>query len=317
MEQSGHQTDFRLMVAPLQGFTEAPFRHFHAEMYGSGDAVTYFSPFVRMEKGEPRGRDMRDVRSPLNANHRVVPQVIAAQADEFRTLVDGVLEAGYCSVDLNAGCPFPPQVHRGRGAGLLANREAMEEIAGAMMQYSGVDFSLKMRLGVSDPDQWRELIPVINSMPLTHVTLHPRTASQQYSGELRIDRVGGFVYAVRHPVIFNGELRTPADIVEVRRRFPAVEGVMVGRGLLMRPSLFAEYLSGCGWDEAKQCARILQLHDAIFNHFSTTLCGDHQMLAKIKPMWEYFAAPFPRKAVKPVLKSRTLTAYLSAVARLR
>lgn len=316
MYKNNHQIDFKLMAAPLQGFTEAPFRHFHAMIYGSEKTISYYSPFMRVEKGETRRRDLRDISSPLNTNHMLVPQVIAAQANEFRVLVNSVLKAGYSSVDLNAGCPFSPQVHRGRGAGLLGAERALEEIADAMGQYPGVNFSLKMRLGVSEQNEWMTLAPVINRMPLTHVTLHPRTAIQQYSGELQLDHVGEFVNEVQHPVIFNGELHTPADIENVRRRFPLIAGVMAGRGLLMRPSLFVEYLTGCEWDEAKQRIHVLKLHNAILNHLATTLCGDHQVLSKIKPMWEYFAAPFPRKSVKPVLKSRTLSAYLSAVAQM-
>ena len=64
---------FRLMAAPLQGYTEAPFRHFHAEIYGGGKSLTYFSPFLRIEKGSVRPRDLRDITSPLNANHRLIP----------------------------------------------------------------------------------------------------------------------------------------------------------------------------------------------------------------------------------------------------
>jgi tRNA-dihydrouridine synthase len=49
----------KLMCAPMQGFTEAPFRHFHAGVYGAADC--YFSPFLRVDHGAVRGRDLRDV----------------------------------------------------------------------------------------------------------------------------------------------------------------------------------------------------------------------------------------------------------------
>ena len=73
-----NDSDFRLMAAPLQGFTESPFRHFHAEIYGTGAMnVTYFSPFLRLEKGDVRPRDIREISIPLNGNHQLIPQIIS------------------------------------------------------------------------------------------------------------------------------------------------------------------------------------------------------------------------------------------------
>ena len=52
---------FSIYAAPLQGFTEAPFRHFHAAIYGcQGQADAYFSPFLRIDHGEVRPRDIRE-----------------------------------------------------------------------------------------------------------------------------------------------------------------------------------------------------------------------------------------------------------------
>lgn len=178
---------FRLMAAPLQGYTEAPFRHFHAEIYGGGKSLTYFSPFLRIEKGSVRPRDLRDITSPLNANHRLIPQIIFRDATEFRTLTSAVRSAGHSHLDLNLGCPFVPQVRKGRGAGLLRQPDLLREIAGIMTaDFPDITFSVKMRLGITDPDEWQSLIPAISLMPLSHLTVHPRTASQQYSGQLHL-----------------------------------------------------------------------------------------------------------------------------------
>lgn len=312
------KSDFRLMAAPLQGLTEAPFRHFHATLFpmSEGETVTYFTPFVRIEKGEPRARDIRDVASPMNASLNIVPQIIARDGDEFAHLVEAVVAQGYKEVNLNAGCPFPPQVNRGRGAGLMDNPHALEEIACRMAELHGmrgIHFSLKMRLGVESAEGWRKCVSIINSMPLDYIAIHPRTARQQYSGELRLDILGEFIAQVHNSVIFNGEILSPEDITTVRGSFPDLRGVMVGRGLLRRPSLFIEYLSGIEWSETDRCRSLLRIHSSICNHYISTLCGEVQILTKLKPFWEYFGLSFPHKQVKTVLKSRTLSTYLSAV----
>lgn len=306
--RSENNSDFKLMAAPLQGLTEAPFRHYHAALYRmpEKERLAYFTPFVRMEHGAPRVRDMRDVTSTLNAGQDVNAQVIARDGVEFRALVDAIALTGNKHIDLNAGCPFPPQVHKGRGAGLLSDPSRLEEIALAMTERSDLHYSIKMRLGTDAPEQWRSCADIINSMPLTHVTIHPRTAREQYSGKIHY---GEFEYAlgiIRHPVIYNGEIATPHDIADLRARYPELGGVMAGRGLLRRPSLFIEYVSGEEWTELERCSQLIRLHEALSQYYSSILCGDTQILTKLKPFWEYFGLSFPRKLVKQIEKSHSV-----------
>lgn len=313
--------DFRLLVAPLQGFTEAPFRHFHAALYGhdkcSATPLTYFSPFIRVEKGELRAKDIRDIASPLDVNHHLIPQAICRDRNEFAKIADAVIAAGYNALDLNLGCPFTPQVRKGRGAGLLEHPDSLKEIASAMTNdYPGLSFSIKMRLGVVNPDEWQQVLPIIESMPLTHLTIHPRTASQQYSGELRLSEFASLASATHHPVIFNGDLRSMADIAHIRETLPSLAGVMVGRGLLMRPSLLREYLDGHEWSLQERHEMLLRLHSSILDHFTAVLHGETQILSKIKPLWEYFSNDFDRKTVKKILKATRLQAYLDAISTL-
>lgn len=58
------ENGFKIFAAPLQGYTDVPWRHFHAELYGGIDA--YFTPFIRVERGEIRQRDLKALSSPLN-----------------------------------------------------------------------------------------------------------------------------------------------------------------------------------------------------------------------------------------------------------
>lgn len=296
-----------LMSAPLQGFTEAPWRHWHAEIYGGADR--YFTPFMRLEHGQVRPRDVRDTTSPLNSNHCLTPQVLAADAAEFTALAEGLQ-----AVDLNAGCPFPPQTRRGRGAALLTRPEAMWQIAEAMRQMPSVSFSLKMRLGMTSPQQWRQCADAINSMPLTLVTVHPRTAAQQYGGDTCAEEFELMHSLLRHPLVWNGDVTTPAQITALQQRWPWLHGVMCGRGLLSRPSLFMEWRHGRELPEAERRQMLLRLHDAMFSHMQASLCGDTQVLSKIKPWWEHWQDTVGRKAAKALLKAGSMARYRAALA---
>ena len=89
----------KLMCAPMQGFTEAPFRHFHAGVYGAADC--YFSPFLRVDHGAVRGPGSARCHIAAHANHRLVAQVIFRDADEFSMLV-----RGHGAVDMNLDARF-------------------------------------------------------------------------------------------------------------------------------------------------------------------------------------------------------------------
>lgn len=303
----------KLFVAPLQGHTDAAFRHYHAEIYNGG-ADAYFSPFMRVERGAVRPRDIADVTSALNDNHRLVPQFIFRDAKEFEALMSVVDERGLKSVDLNLGCPFPPQVHHGRGSAMLQKPDVLREIHAIMSHYPNVVFSAKMRLGVDAPSQWRDVIDVINQMPLEFVTVHPRIASQQYGGSLYIDEFEQLYGVSAHPVVFNGDVRTPQDFDSVIQRFPELHGVMVGRGLLARPSLIEEYRSGCDWDSEQRINCLLELHEQIFEYYQGKLCGDTQILMKIKSFWEYLEPEIGHKAAKAIKKATSLNKYEAALA---
>lgn len=298
-----------IAVAPMQGYTDAPFRHYHSEIYG-GDATLYCSPFIRVEHGDIRRRDLRDITSAFNDGMSLLPQVIFRDADEFNRLVDAVATAGFDKVDLNLGCPFPPQVKKGRGAGLLQRLPELEQVAVAVESRPEITFSVKMRLGVTSPDEFRPVVPVLNHIPLSHVTVHPRIAAQQYGGDLYIDAYSELRDALTHPVIFNGDVATPADIDAALSR---ADGVMIGRGLLGRPSLIAEWREGREWSADERLENILRFHGEIFAHYADTLCGDTQILMKIKPFWDYLEPEIGHKTAKLIKKATSVPKYEAAI----
>ena len=296
--------EFRLMVAPLQGLTEAAWRAAHFEMFRAGQGrVEYFTPFIRLERGEVRKRDLRDFTSELNHGMPLTPQIIFRDVDEWKMLTETVARAGAASIDMNLGCPFVPQVRKGRGAGMLGHADRLALIAEAMDAYAGtVAFSVKMRLGVSDPGEVLAVVDILNAMPLRHVAVHPRTAAQQYKGSLRLADMQTLTSRLRHPVIFNGEISSPDDIAAMCGRYA---GVMVGRGLLARPTLFAEYCKGAELPAAEREAAYLDLLARTCTLLEQRLCGAAQLRDKMKPYWDYAPATLDKKILKQSKKTGT------------
>ncbi len=296
MEEEKKEKELKLMVAPLQGLTEAVWRSVHHRLFGDCQGeVEYFTPFIRVEKGEVRARDLRDFTSDLNEGMVLTPQIIFRDGDEWKMLVDALAANGAKRIDMNLGCPFPPQVKKGRGAGMIQHPDVIGSIAEEMANYPGIQFSVKMRLGVDDPSEAVALVDILNAMPLRHVAIHPRTAKQQYKGELHLKEMGEFSSNLRHPIIFNGEISTPTDIETLSKTYG---GVMVGRGLLSRPSLFAEYRSGEEWSVEKREEAYLNLMRDVSSELEKKLYGKSQYRDKIKPYFEYPPSSFDKKTVK-------------------
>lgn len=298
--------------APVQGHTDAPYRHFHAQSYET--SMTYYTPFIRVEHGNLRPRDLRDFTSELNSESHLVPQIIFRDEEELQILVKLIKENGAKEIDLNMGCPFPLQTGHGRGAAIIGNKNLAERVAEIIRQNEDIVFSVKMRLGLNDPDEWRKILPELNKVSLSHITVHPRIAKQQYGGELDIARFRQIVEQSRNPVIFNGEIKTPQDIESVIGANGKIAGVMIGRGLLGRPSLIKEFEEGCEWDKVRRIDRMLAFHRMLFDHYSLSLCGDSQIISKIKPFWEYAEEEIGRKAWKAIRKAGNIAKYHSAVA---
>lgn len=300
-----------LHLAPLQGYTEVEYRRAHRDVYG-GDYTAY-TPFLRMEKGEIAQRGMRDAESRLNQPEGVVPQIIVGSSEEFVALRDALKARGAKRIDINMGCPFPPQVKKGRGAGLLRRLDVLSQLSALIASDSDCRYSVKMRAGVDECNQWREVLPILNATPLEHIALHPRIATDQYRGTARREVFADFAAQCSHPLIYNGDINSVADIHSVLQDFPQIKGVMIGRGLLARPSLFAEYTDGEEWSESKRKQAVLELHSRYRSLLEQRLCGDHQLLAKLQPFWEYLEAEIGRKAWKAIRKTANIEAYNTAV----
>lgn len=306
-------TTVPIHFAPLQGYTEAAYRRAHARFFGGIE--TYYSPFVRVEHGEIRRKDLRDTDPARNEGLHLVPQLIAPDAERLQQIAAHFAEAGYREVDINLGCPFPMLAKRHNGSGMLPYPEEVEALlTAAVTKCSDLRFSVKMRLGWERPDECLALLPLLNSLPLTHITLHPRLGKQQYKGETDLDGFAAFYEGCRLPLIFNGDLHSADDIRCITDRFPRLAGVMIGRGLLANPALALEYREGTALTHDERTDRLRRLHDAVFDSYRAQLeGGEAQLLAKMKPFWEYLLPEGDRKARKTIQKTTLLTHYLSAV----
>lgn len=301
--------------APLQGYTDDVYRRLHHELIGG--IATYTTPFLRVEGGGVRSKDLRDIRPEHNEGVPVVPQIILKSMKEFDYLLGVVEENGYTQIDLNMGCPFPMQAKHGRGSGLLAHIDIIEPLAESIRTKNHLQFSVKMRLGWEDPNEWKPVLDVLNETPLHHITLHPRIGVQQYKGEVDMEGFRVFYETCKHPLYYNGDLTTVEDIRRIETEYPRLAGLMIGRGLLARPTLAKEYAEGKEMSLEARISLLMQMHERLKTHYETTVNSEAQLQNKLRLFWEYMETELGKKPYKKIMKAGNLKNYLAAVSALR
>ena len=302
--------------APLQGYTDAVYRRAHARIFGGIE--TYYSPFVRMEHGEIRRKDARDIDPDNNPGLHLIPQLIAPDADKLEHIMSLFIEKGYREADINLGCPFPMLARRHNGSGMLPYPEEVKALLSeAIDRHPDIRFSVKLRLGWEQAEECLALLPLFNELPLAHIILHPRLGKQQYKGEVDLEGFEAFYKECTHPLFYNGDLHTAEDIRSIATRFPRLAGIVIGRGLLANPALALEYKQGTPVSSDEMAKKVGQLHTEVFNSYRELLQGgDTQLLTKMKSFWEYLLPDGDRKARKTIHKTTKLANYEAAVSNL-
>lgn len=300
-----------VFLAPLQGYTDAIYRQNHAKF--AGGIKKYYSPFVRVEKGMARDRDLWDTKPENNQGFEFVPQIIFGSLEEFEILVEALEKQGHKEIDLNMGCPYPMQTGHGRGSGILPCPKVVEEVVKRIDSLSEIQFSVKMRLGLDAAQESWDLLPILNDTRLSQITLHPRLGKQQYKGALDEENFQKFYEACKHPLVYNGDILSIRRIQELEKKYPKLAGVMMGRGILTIPTMAAEYESGAAWSKEARHKVVWEMHQGILQQSKDSQLDSNQTLNRLRCFWEYQTETLPAKILKQIAKCKNLGNYESLI----
>jgi tRNA-dihydrouridine synthase B len=224
-----------LCLAPLAGYTDAPFRLLCAR-YGADFAVTEMVSADGLVRGGERTRRMlrkMEGEGPLGVQlFGSDPGVMADAA--------AIAEEVAAFIDLNFGCPVKKVVRKNGGASLMRDLELMGRICAAVSKAVRVPVTGKIRSGWSEREEnYIEAGRVMEGAGLSAVTLHPRYRSQGFGGEAEWRHIARLRETLSIPVIANGDVRSVEDYERiVDAAGPGI--VMIGRGALGRPWIFEE-----------------------------------------------------------------------------
>ncbi len=225
-----------MYFAPLEGITDHIYRRLHRRYFPGVDM--YFTPFLSPTQNHIfPPRELRQVAPENNAGVPLTPQLLTKNADDFLWAANALADMGYEEVNLNVGCPSGTVTAKGKGAGLLADKDSLRRLLDGIFSDAPVKVSVKTRLGVRDPAEFIAILDIYNDYPLSGLIIHARTAKEMYEGPVHLDAFGDALAASRVPVCYNGDVCAPADINAIEQRFPGSDAVMIGRGLVADPAL--------------------------------------------------------------------------------
>lgn len=173
-------------------------------------------------------------------------------------------------IDMNFGCPVPKVTRRGGGAALPFKRRLFGQIVGAAVRATegtGIPVTVKFRIGIDDAHHTHlDAGWIAEQEGAAAVALHARTASQRYSGAADWDQIGALKQHVRSiPVLGNGDIFEADDAVAMMAA-TGCDGVVIGRGCLGRPWLFAELSAALTRAPAVEPPRLGEVAQIIRRH---------------------------------------------------
>lgn len=296
-----------MILAPMQGLTEVLFRRVYEECF-PGAIPLAVSPFISLthnlqfSKGKSLESLLADVLPENNKGSiPVVPQILGKETEEFVELGNILYDMGYGEVNWNIGCPMRAITGKHRGSGILPYPNEVKAVLEAVMPRLKPRLSVKMRIGLKSKDEIFALVPILNDHPLASVTIHPRTGRQQYTGVPDLETFGEVLPMIKHPVIYNGDICTVADIRRIKERFTSVADIMVGRGILYNPTLplaTANYLL-----PTKHFIRRLM------EEIKATLPTEQSKIRKMKEYWSlvWKSLPISEIQAREVLRAQEFT----------
>lgn len=224
-----------LVLSPMDGVSDAPFRWL-ARSLGSALSYSEFINAMDILNGYPY------LEEHLYFDKRERPVVFQIFDDDPDRLVKAahwLRDRRPDVIDVNMGCSARCVSGRGAGAGLLRTPQKIARIFSTLTRELDVPITGKIRLGWdADSRNYLEIAKIIEDNGGSLIAVHARTREQGYNGEVDWNAIGEIKQAVHIPVLGNGDVKTVADIEQIKAQ-TGCDGVMIGRAAIGNPWIFS------------------------------------------------------------------------------
>ena len=239
------------ILAPMEAVTDVVFRHVVKQ---AGAPDIFFTEFANatgwVHAGDKAiaGRLIKtDDEQPL------IAQIWGGEPGDMEAFAKHCAELGFNGIDINMGCPAKSAIKSG-GAALIRRPDiAIAAIDAA--KKSGLPVSVKTRLGYTYVDEWREWLTIILKQDIVNLTIHLRTKKEMSKVAAHYELIDEIVklrdeIAPQTLLTINGDIRDREHGLEIARKHPGVNGIMIGRGVFSDPFCFRRAVEPSSVEEA-------------------------------------------------------------------
>ena len=262
-------------AAPMEGFTDRVWRQTHQKWFGAqGAADRYYAPFISPPENRVLiKKKMAELAPAANPGAPVIPQLLAKDGELAAWMIGQLRALGYTEVNLNLGCPAGTVTAKGKGSGMLRDPAKVDAFLDGVFSRAEGPVSVKTRLGVEKPEEFAAILEIYSRYPISELTIHPRVMRQQYRAML---------------VCYNGDVTTAAQLHALEEEFPALSGIMVGRGLIADPALFRRARGGALATKEELRGYLTDLYHGYTELFGSAGCA----ISRMKGHWFYLIHRF-------------------------
>jgi tRNA-dihydrouridine synthase B len=290
-------------LAPLQSYTDAAYRN---AIFGTGSIDWFYTPYLSVENnGEVK--NIADLeQTTISAKKITIPQILPANLNETKLLTRVISDLGFSHININAGCPYPMVMSKGRGASLIRNPELLASFIAYILENTSLKVSVKTRLGIESTNELLNVFSVLSKLPVDYFIVHARTAKQMYKG--KPSPVGYNALKNGFPeteFIYNGDIFNQNDFTICSEKIIGQNRWMIGRGILMDPFLASKIKGEV--DDDMFLEKFAQFKDVLISEISATSKNKEHAQNKLKVQMEYlhFAIDDGKKVYKKIAKARS------------
>ena len=294
----------RYDFAPLEGLTDSIYRRLHHKYFPGLDR--YFTPFFSPTVHRAlTPREARELPGADSLGFCVVPQLLTKVPEDFLWMAGVCRDRGYKEVNLNVGCPSGTVTAKGKGSGMLRDLGTLDCFLDAVFKSAPLPVSVKARIGFESAEEFAAILEIYNRYPLKELIVHPRVRKDFYNGPVNMNAFRHALQESKAPVCYNGSLRTGSEIAAFREAFPAVDCIMLGRGLIADPGLLTP--------GGTTAAALESFHNELLEEYTREFGGTRNAMFRLKENWHYWLCKFDNaeKMGKRLRKATDASEYIA------
>lgn len=262
MQIGSHILQNNLIVAPMAGVTDRPFRQLCKNM-GAGMAVSEMvssnSLLWGSEKTRRRANHEGEV-DPISVQIAGADPAMMAKAARYNA------EEGAQIIDINMGCPAKKICNVMAGSALLKDELLVGKILDAVVSAVNIPVTLKIRTGWDMQHKNALVIAhIAENAGIRALAIHGRTRACAYTGYAEYDTIAAVKAAVKIPIIANGDIGTPEKVKQVLD-YTGADAVMIGRAAQGRPWIFREISHYLATGRHLPLPEVTEIHRILIQH---------------------------------------------------